>query len=930
MSLRFDNRVVVITGAGGGLGRVYALEYAKRGAKVVVNDLGGSLQGSGANSRAADTVVQEIQALAGHAVANYDSVTENADRIVQTALDSFGRIDIVINNAGILRDASFAKMSDQEWDSVIQVHLRGAYKLTRAAWPHMRSQKFGRIVNTCSPAGLYGNFGQANYSAAKLGLLGFAETLAKEGYKHNITVNCIAPLARSRMTEGLVPEHVLRDLGPEKVAPMVLYLTHDQSTVTNSVFELAAGFYSQIRWERSPGQLFYPDVQTLTPEAILSKFDEILKFEGPSVQHPVQLNDYNELITRARRFPRIPQPSAEPPIQSLRGKVAIITGAGGGLGRSHAEWFAKYGCKVVVNDIKDALAFVQELNDKYSSSSDDKGRIAVADTHDIVHEARAVVQTAIETFGRVDILINNAGILRDRSFAKMSDQEWDSVVQVHLYATFALSKALWPFFVKQKSGFIVNTTSTSGIYGNFGQANYAAAKAAILGFSKTLAIEGAKSGITVNAIAPHAETAMTKTIFSSKELGNHFDPGLVSPFVVLLCSDELQQKQGKTAPAAARGLLLEVGGGWCGSTRWQRSRGIVSVDANPTPEYLRDHWSELTDFTQGAVYPSSTQESSMLILQAVHMAKSRAKAKKSQAKKSQAKAGAKSNSPGFKFTSRDVILYNMGLGSTTRELQYTYENHPQFQVLPTFATIPFLADESVDIGMDRLVDNFNYSMLLHGEQYFKIKKFPIPTSGELKTSAKPLQVLGKRGKSKASAAVVVAAYDTVDANTNEPVFYNEATFFIRNAVVPENKTINKLKQRSPFALKKFETSGLGATPDFEAEISTFEDQAALYRLSGDYNPLHIDPQLARAVKFPKPILHGLCTLGVSCKRLVEKYGPFDELKTRFTNVVFPGDRLKVRAWERENGTVIFQTVDLNTGQVVLDNAAIKLVGKPKL
>lgn len=178
--LSFKGRVVIITGAGGGLGRIYALEFAKRGAKVVVNDLGGSLGGEGQNSRAADVVVSEIsEKFKTEAVANYDSVTENAQGIVQAALDNFGRVDVIINNAGILRDSSFVKMSSSAFASVVDVHLNGAYRLTKAAWPYMKEQGFGRIVNTCSPAGLYGNFGQANYSAAKMGLVGLSETWLK-------------------------------------------------------------------------------------------------------------------------------------------------------------------------------------------------------------------------------------------------------------------------------------------------------------------------------------------------------------------------------------------------------------------------------------------------------------------------------------------------------------------------------------------------------------------------------------------------------------------------------------------------------------------------------------------------------------------------------------------------------------------------------
>ncbi|HVK72193.1 MAG TPA: SDR family oxidoreductase, partial [Kofleriaceae bacterium] len=186
--LRFDGKVAIVTGAGGGLGRSHALLLASRGAKVVVNDLGGSHTGEGKSSSAADKVVDEIKAAGGTAVANYDSV-EDGDKIVKTAIDTYGRIDVLVNNAGILRDVSFAKMTDADWDLVYRVHVKGAYKCTHAAWPVMRDQKFGRIIFTASAAGIYGNFGQANYSMAKLGLVGFGNTLALEGKKRNILVN---------------------------------------------------------------------------------------------------------------------------------------------------------------------------------------------------------------------------------------------------------------------------------------------------------------------------------------------------------------------------------------------------------------------------------------------------------------------------------------------------------------------------------------------------------------------------------------------------------------------------------------------------------------------------------------------------------------------------------------------------------------------
>src|SRR4051794_22836149 len=198
--LRFDGRVALVTGAGGGLGRSHALLLGKRGCKVVVNDLGGSMHGGGKSSAAADKVVEEIKAAGGEAVANYDSV-EDGDKIVQTAMDTWKRIDIVVNNAGILRDTSFKKLTPEDWDLIYRVHVNGAFKVTKAAWDHMLDAGYGRIIMTASAAGIYGNFGQANYAMAKLGLVGFANTLAIEGLKKNVRVNTIAPIAGSRLTE---------------------------------------------------------------------------------------------------------------------------------------------------------------------------------------------------------------------------------------------------------------------------------------------------------------------------------------------------------------------------------------------------------------------------------------------------------------------------------------------------------------------------------------------------------------------------------------------------------------------------------------------------------------------------------------------------------------------------------------------------------
>lgn len=272
--LRYDGKVVVITGAGVGLGRAYALYYAKRGAKIVVNDLGTSHTGKGNNSSAADTVVKEVKALGTQAVANYDSV-EFGEKIIKTAIDTFGRVDILINNAGVLRDVSFKKMTKDDWDLIMRVHLNGVFSCTKAAHQYMVAQKSGKIINVSSPAGLYGNFGQVNYSCAKSGIIGFSTSLAKESKNANIQVNVIAPIAATRMTETVLSKDILDKLKVESIVSLVGYLTHESCKETGHTFEIAGRWISKVRWQRSEGA-FLPE--NFTPEDVQKGFQNILDF----------------------------------------------------------------------------------------------------------------------------------------------------------------------------------------------------------------------------------------------------------------------------------------------------------------------------------------------------------------------------------------------------------------------------------------------------------------------------------------------------------------------------------------------------------------------------------------------------------------------------------------------------------------------------
>ncbi|MEE1923530.1 SDR family oxidoreductase [Pseudomonas sp. 148P] len=298
-SVRLEDRVVIVTGAGGGLGRAHALLFARHGAKVVVNDLGGSTHGEGANASAADRVVAEIREAGGQAVANHDSVTDG-QRIVEQALDSFGRVDVVVNNAGILRDKTFHKMDDPDWDLVYKVHVEGAYKVTRAAWPHLREQNWGRVIFTSSTSGIYGNFGQANYGMAKLGLYGLTRTLALEGRKSGVLVNAIAPTGGTRMTEGLIPPQVFEQLKPELISPLVVYLGSDRCQDSGNLYEVGGGWIGQVRWERSLGAGFDPR-EGFSVEDVVANWGRIGDFEN-AVHPKDSLEALQQMMSNLQRF----------------------------------------------------------------------------------------------------------------------------------------------------------------------------------------------------------------------------------------------------------------------------------------------------------------------------------------------------------------------------------------------------------------------------------------------------------------------------------------------------------------------------------------------------------------------------------------------------------------------------------------------------
>ncbi|KAF9468144.1 multifunctional beta-oxidation protein, partial [Collybia nuda] len=890
MSLSFKGHTVVITGAGGGLGKTYSLLFASRGANVVVNDF---------NAEAAQKVVDQIVKAGGKAVTNTSSVTDGA-AVIQTALDTFGGVTILINNAGILRDKGLKNMSDKEWDQVMDVHLKGAFACTKAAWPHFRKQKFGRVINTSSAAGLYGNFGQANYSAAKMGLIAFTKTLAREGAKYGIKSTAIAPIAASAMTATMMPPEMLANLNPEYVAPFVAAISHpDGPDASGKIFEVGAGFVAEIRWERSNGTIFKTDA-SFTPSAVKAKWSELTDFSNPYYPEAVTDVDSQGKLEQASKLP--PNSQSSPEVR-FDGQTVIITGAGAGLGRAYAHMYGRLGANVVVNDVseKGANAVVDEI-----MKAGGKAVAAVCSAED----GEAIVKTAMEKFGSVHVLVANAGILRDKSFMAMSAQEWDIVLAVHLRGTYKCAKACWPIFQKQKFGRIVTTCSQVGIYGNFGQANYSTAKAGITGLTRTLAIEGKKYNILANVIAPSAGTAMTSTVWP-QEMVNAFKPDYIAPLVGYLSSADNVETSGS---------LFEVLGGWAAQTRWQRSGGhSFTTDKPYTPEDVIGKWAQITKFDDRATHPTSTQEAMQQMIDNFEFSHpttmSSFKAPNAFADPEDSKIVVEAKqSPteavDYKYTERDVILYNLGIGATEKELQWTYEGDDEFSVLPSFGVIPQFAASS-GISLDWL-PNFNPAKLLHGEQYLSIKA-PIPTSGELVSEPRIMEVLDK-GK----AAAVTTIVETRDKVSGKVIFENQSTIFVRGSGGFGGKRTGKDRGAASAA-----NTPPQRAPDAVMEEKTSPSQAVLYRLSGDANPLHILPEFAAIGGFDQPILHGLCFMGIAAKHVLKSFGPYTDIKVRFAGVVYPGETIVTEMW-KEGSKVIFAAKVKERNTTVLAAAAATL------
>jgi 3-hydroxyacyl-CoA dehydrogenase/3a,7a,12a-trihydroxy-5b-cholest-24-enoyl-CoA hydratase len=589
------------------------------------------------------------------------------------------------------------------------------------------------------------------------------------------------------------------------------------------------------------------------------------------------------------------------------GKVVIVTGAGNGLGRSHALLFGARGARVVVNDLGGSIHGAGKSSaaaDKVVEEIKALGGEAVAN-YDSVEDGDKIVQTALDAFGTVDIVINNAGILRDTSFQKMTVDDWNLIQRVHLTGSFRVSHAAWPIMRDKGYGRIVMTTSAAGIYGNFGQANYSAAKLGILGLANTLAVEGRAKNVLVNTIAPIAGSRLTETVLP-QELIEALKPEFVTPLVGWLCHESCQESGG----------LFEVGAGYMSKLRWERTRGYTFKLGRPfSPDDVAAKWDQITDF-KDAEHPRTISESMAPVLSNVSSRSLGGNEFIDLDVASKAETTVESS-----YNEHDVALYALGVGAANdpldkKELSLVYElNSGGFYTLPTYAVMPAM---NAMLSMAREGKpplpglNYGFDRVLHGEQYTEVK-YPLPPKGKLKHTFK-----FKAAYDKKPHAVVVLGVTTRD-ESGEEIAYNEISTFVRGAGGWGG-------DRGPAGETNVAPS---REPDAVIEEKTDLNQALLYRLSGDWNPLHADPAFAKAFGFDKPILHGLCTYGHVGRHVIKAFCDgdprrFKSIKVRFAESVFPGETLVTRMWKESPTRIVFETRVKERDKLVIKNAAVEL------
>lgn len=579
------------------------------------------------------------------------------------------------------------------------------------------------------------------------------------------------------------------------------------------------------------------------------------------------------------------------------GRVAVVTGAGGGLGKAYALLLGSRGAKVVVNDLGGARDGVGKSTfaDAVVKEIKEKGGIAVADYNNVI-EGEKIIKTAIDNFGRIDILINNAGILRDKSFTKMSEQDWDLIHAVHLKGAFKTTHAAWEHFRNQKYGRIIMTSSNAGVFGNFGQANYSAAKLGLVGLANTLSIEGAKYNIKVNTIVPTAASRLTEDILPP-DMFEAMKPELIAPVVAYMVHESFPDN----------GIIVDSTLGYATKTHFVRGTGTPlkkKPSDSVTIESVKENWSKVVDM-KAAVHMDKMAEVTLDLVEKLTDFEERNKLD----------GDRESYWSTYSYDSKDLALYALGVGASVvnpSDLKFLYESHEDFVGLPTYFILAGMCMESPLIPNAMPAGKHaDFTNILHGEQYIEfVGDFP-GTEGEFTTRSYVCDLLDKGSSAVGIVNSEIYQNKQLMARTQQHIFVLGQGGFGG----PRNSKQAIEVQTAP-----------KRAPDAVVEQRTAEDQAALYRMSGDLNPLHIDPNVASVSGHPKPILHGLASLGFSARHVLAKYGGndssnFKALKARFVKPVLPGQTLVTEMWV-EGKRVHFQTKVKETGNAVIAGAYV--------
>ncbi|XP_060805777.1 peroxisomal multifunctional enzyme type 2 isoform X1 [Amyelois transitella] len=578
------------------------------------------------------------------------------------------------------------------------------------------------------------------------------------------------------------------------------------------------------------------------------------------------------------------------------GRVAVVTGAGGGLGKAYALLLGSRGAKVVVNDLGSARDGAGKSNfaDAVVKEIKDKGGEAVADYNSVV-EGEKIIKTALDNYGRIDILINNAGILRDKSFQKMSDQDWDLIQAVHLKGAFKTTQAAWESFKKQNFGRVIMTSSNAGIFGNFGQANYSAAKLGLVGLANTLSIEGAKYNIKVNTIVPTAASRLTEDILPP-DMFEAMKPELIAPVVAYMVHESFE----------ASGEVIDSTLGYATKTHFIRSNGtpLKQKPSDPvTIESVREFWPKVVDMKEGR-HIDRIAEVTVDLVEKLQEFEERSKLDAN---------GRESYWSKYSYNAKDLALYALGVGASVvnpSDLKFLYESDEQFVALPTFFILAGMCMEAPVVPKAMPPGKHaDFTNILHGEQYIEfVEGFP-GTEGAFETRTYVVDILDKGSSAVAIVNSEIYQDKTLIYKTQQHIFVVGQGGFGGPRVSKKAVDVQPVPKRAP---------------DATVEQKTSQDQAALYRLSGDLNPLHIDPNVAKISGYERPILHGLSSLGFAARHVLAKFGNNDPLnvkalKARFAKPVLPGQTLVTEMWA-DGKRVHFQTKVKENGTVVIAGA----------